>query len=196
MIFLPELLHRYRHQYLRLRTLSGSKRYYIFNIIESHQPIHVGEIVRISNLSQPIVSQVISVLRKSNFVVDRQDNKKVYYSVCQEEINEMLQFCDRLLEIEESKDAILKNNYVKIHQAYHYLKHMLNSGRLVLLEILNRQGGLSVNELVEISGMKQSLVSQNIMVLNDLGCLNTIKEGKQKICTLNSAKIERLKQIL
>lgn len=196
MIFLPEVIQKYRLYYLRLRTLEGSKRYFIFNIIETHQPIIVGDIVKASSFSQPIISQIVSVLRKSNFVTANQVNKNVFYSSNQEEIVELIGFCHKLLDLDSTDDMLLKNNYSKIQMAFKYLKYLLNSGRMILLEILNKRGSLSVNDLAELSEMKQSLVSQNLSILKGLGCISSNKKGKQTIYSINKTKIDLLRSIV
>jgi ArsR family transcriptional regulator, arsenate/arsenite/antimonite-responsive transcriptional repressor len=197
MIFLPEILQKLRLAFLQLRTITNPNRYFIFNIIEQNEPINVTDIANISNMDQPIVSQLISVLRKSNFVTAKQENKKVYYTHNKQEVQSIIHFSIRLLGTTNTDAHLeLKENYANVHQAYKILKILLHPGRLSLLEILGKKEEISVNEMVEISKMKQSISSQNLSILKELNFVNLRKEGKHSYYSLNRETIRKLKESL
>lgn len=60
--------------------------------------------------------------------------------------------------------------------------------RVEVIDIL-RKGKKSVNELVELTGLSQSNISQHLHVLREKGVVRTDKEGKYVYYTLANPKI-------
>lgn len=198
MIFNPEILHQYRMLFLQLRTITNPNRYFIYNIIEKEEPINVGQIVELSGLIQPIVSQTLSVLRKSNFIIAKQQNKKVYYTTNLVEAENTIQFCDAILQNNPSneKKKGVKNNYARLLQTYKYLKALLNPARLSIIEIIAKNEGITVSKLEETTQMKQSVVSQNLAILKTLELIKSSRKGKNQLYELDADKINRLPYII
>jgi len=192
-IFTPEKLSEIRLKYLQLRTITNSSRYYIYNIIRKQESIHVTEICRISNLSQPIVSQNISTLRKANLVETNQIDKFVYYSTNNFEIQKLIIYSQSISNKETKTDSKeLSENYVLLREAYCFLKSILNPGRLSVLEILNRSGELSVNQISAKTQLGQSIVSQHLSNLKTSNLVFSKKLGKQVLYKTNIEKINSL----
>lgn len=198
MIFNPEILHQYRMLFLQLRTITNPNRYFIYNIIEKEEPINVGQIVELSGLIQPIVSQTLSVLRKSNFIIAKQQNKKVYYTTNLVEAENTIQFCDAILQnnLSKEKKKGVKNNYARLLQTYKYLKALLNPARLSIIEIIAKNEGITVSKLEETTQMKQSVVSQNLAILKTLELIKSSRKGKNQLYELDADKINQLPYIV
>ncbi len=193
MIFDPKVLQKYRFLYLQLRTISNPKRYLIFNIIERSERIHVGKIVEISDMDQPVVSQLISVLRKANFVNSFQEKKNVYYEINKIEIDKVIRLGQILIgESKQDAPVQIMNNYAKVHSAYLYLKALLNKGRLTCLEAINQRGEASVNEISKATQMNQSMVSQNLSILKSLKIVKSRRDGKNTRYTIIRDRIQEL----
>jgi len=192
-IFTPEKLSEARLKYLQLRTITNSSRFYIYNIIRKQGPVHVTEICRISNLLQPTVSQNISILRKANLVEAIQIDKFVYYSTNNIEIQKLITYSQFISSKETwTKSNELSENYVLLREAYCFLKSILNSGRLSVIEILNRSGELSVNQISEMTQLSQSIVSQHLSNLKTNNLVLSKKQGKQVYYQTNIEKINSL----
>lgn len=196
MIFDPALLQKYRLAFLKLRAISGSSRFFILNIIRTNESINVGKIVSIANIEQPIVSQLLSVLKKANFVKVRADKKEKHYSLNQAEIDSIIAFSVAFTENNKKADVILSDCYPQILQAYSSLKYLLNPGRMILLEFLDKKGETTVGELSEATQLSQSIVSQNLSVLKNLGVANNRLEGRKSIYFLNKNALAEYKYLI
>lgn len=193
MIFDPEILTKYRLLYLKLRALSGSSRFFILNIIRVHQPINVSEIIKLSKLDQPIVSQLLSVLRKAEFVKSVAVKKEKHYQLNEEEVQGILEFCTNALTRKESENMLLSDYYTEIQQTYHLLKHLLHPNRMTLLEYLYKTKKSNISQLVEISNLPQSIVSQNMSLLKTLGVIHHSVQGRNSFYELNNNALDHLR---
>jgi len=187
MIFDPILLQKYRLMYLKLRAITGPSRYYILNIIKNNPEINVTGLVEITNMEQPIVSQHLAVLKKASLV----------YSVVhlKERKDSLIQFCYQIRHGKGKTDLALNNAYSTLLEGYRYLKFLLQPGRLVLMELLDRTQGSSVNELSELSKQSQSIASQNLKILTKLGVIAKKTEGRKSLFYINNERMEFLKRI-
>lgn len=189
MIFNPDRLSGYRYAYLRLRTICNPNRFYIFNIIEQNPGWSVSEIIDSTKISQPIVSQILAVLRKSDFIVARKVKKNIYYTTNQAEIEKAILFSMNILNKNEVRDLLLKNNYATIQTAYKYLKILLHPGRLNIIDLLYKNHEMTVDQIVQITEMKQSMVSQHFSILKNLALVVNRREGKQIFYSLDKERI-------
>lgn len=196
MIFDPNILQKYRLAFLKLRAISGSSRFFILNIILKNEPINVTKIGEISGLEQPIVSQLLSVLKKAEFIQSVSYKKENKYSINSTQIKNIIgfsaEFCNQ---IEKSK-AELNDSYTQIFKTYNDLKYLLNPGRTILLEFLEKKGELAVSELVEMTKMSQSIISQNLSVLKNLGVVTNRIEGRKSIYCLDKATLDRYEKLI
>lgn len=196
MIFDPIILQKYRLAFLKLRAISGSSRFFILNIILKNEPINVTKIGEISGLEQPIVSQLLSVLKKAEFIQSVSYKKENKYSINSTQIKNIIgfsaEFCNQ---IEKSK-AELNDSYTQIFKTYNDLKYLLNPGRTILLEFLEKKGELAVSELVEMTKMSQSIISQNLSVLKNLGVVTNRIEGRKSIYCLDKATLDRYEKLI
>lgn len=196
MIFDPLRLQKYRLIYLKLRAVSGTSRFYLLSLINNQSSLNVGKIVELTNMDQAIVSQQLSVLKKADLVQVEAKKKERYYQVNRIEIEKMIALCARLRNEEDLKAIELKNAYSKIFETYKYLKLLLNPVRLALLEIIDRNGPASVNELANLSGQSQSITSQNLKLLASFDFISKKEEGRKSIYNLNSSRFEFLNSII
>ena len=192
MIFDPQSLQKYRLIYLKLRAVSGSSRFYLLSLINNQTSINVGKIVELTNMEQAIVSQHLAVLQKAELVEVIAVRKERYYKINKVEIHKMISLCTHLEKDGKFQEIELKNAYSKILEAYKYFKLLLNPVRLALIEIIDRKGAASVNELAELSQQSQSITSQNLKLLTALNLINKKEEGRKSIYTLNSGRHDYL----
>jgi ArsR family transcriptional regulator, virulence genes transcriptional regulator len=196
MIFDPNILQKYRLAFLKLRAISGSSRFFILNIIRINEPVNVTKIVEISGLDQPIVSQLLSVLKKAEFIQSVSNKKEKFYSINSAQINNIIGFCAEFCSQKEKVDSELSDSYTQIFKTYNDLKYLLNPGRTILVEFLDKKGELSVNEMVEITNMSQSIISQNLAVLKNLGVVQNRIEGRKSIYSLNKITLDRYEKLI
>jgi len=196
MIFDPKTLQKYRFAFLKLRAISGSSRYFILNIVRTNEPINVTGIVSISKMEQPIVSQLLSVLKKSEFVVSTSQKKEKIYSINHKEIKKIIAFCAEFSNQKTKSNAELSDSYTQIFQTYNALKYLLNPGRMILLEFLNKKGEMTVGQLTEETKLSQSIVSQNLSVLKNLNVVSNKIEGRKSIFFLNQDVLNRYKVLI
>jgi DNA-binding transcriptional ArsR family regulator len=71
---------------------------------------------------------------------------------------------------------------------YHFFTNLANPTRLAAIEQLT-QKPMSVNELANILGQEQSMISHNIKPLLDCNILTSHREGKKHILTVNLESI-------
>jgi DNA-binding transcriptional ArsR family regulator len=139
------------------------------------------------------VSQNISTLRKANLVETNQIDKFVYYSTNNFEIQKLIIYSQSISNKETKTDSKeLSENYVLLREAYCFLKSILNPGRLSVLEILNRSGELSVNQISAMTQLGQSIVSQHLSNLKTSNLVFSKKLGKQVLYKTNIEKINSL----
>lgn len=193
MIFDPKTLQQYRLAYLKLRAISGSARYMMLNIIQTNAGINVGQIVEKSKLEQPIVSQLLSVLRKADFVYAEANQKEKKYYINAEEIERMIAFASYISETNLPSKQGLANNYTILQTAYKTLKTLLNPSRMILVDILSKYGEKSVNEIAELTRQPQPVVSQNLSVLKTLLIVLAQPLGRKSIYRLNPDVLARYK---
>ncbi|MFN5849249.1 MAG: ArsR/SmtB family transcription factor [Chitinophagales bacterium] len=196
MIFDPIRLQKFRLMFLKLRAISGSSRYFILNIINNQELISVGKLVELTNMDQPIVSQHLAVLKKADLVFAKALKKERHYCINKSELDKLVFFCQRLRGENEEIAVELNNAYSRVLEAYKYFKFLLHPGRMSLIEIMNRRGLSSVNELAEISKQSQSIASQNLKVLKDLALLIKKEDGRRIIYSLNKERIDALYSLL
>lgn len=194
------LLQKFRIVFLKLRTLTNQQRFFVFNIIDQNEAIHVNRIVELSKMDQPIVSQTIAVLRKAQFVTNTQNKKFVHYHTNKNEIIKMIKMTLEYYNIiwdehSETKTAaeLLTQYYNYINDFHNVLKIILKENRLKIIELLITKKRLSVNETAEIMNQKQPITSQNLQILKSIEIINNLKEGRQVVYSLNVEKWEMLK---
>src|SRR5262245_41259856 len=61
-----------------------------------HRPHTVGELARLTRISQPGVSQHLHVLRGARLVTERKDGVRRYYSACPEGLTELRRYVESL----------------------------------------------------------------------------------------------------
>lgn len=196
MIFDPNILQKYRLAFLKLRAISGSSRFFILNIILKNEPINVTKIGEISGLEQPIVSQLLSVLKKAEFIQSVSDKKENKYSINSPQIKNIIGFSAEFCNQIEKSNAVLNDSYTQIFKTYNDLKYLLNPGRTILLEFLEKKGELAVSELVEMTKMSQSIISQNLSVLKNLGVVTNRIEGRKSIYSLDKMTLDRYEKLI
>jgi DNA-binding transcriptional ArsR family regulator len=196
MIFDPLSLQKYRLIYLKLRAVSGSTRFYLLSLINNQTSLNVGQIVEQTNMEQAIVSQHLAVLKKADLVAVAAIKKERFYSINKVEIEKMISLCKHLRKKGEPTEIELKNAYSKILEAYKYFKLLLHPVRLALIEIMDRKGAASVNELAELSGQSQSITSQNLKLLLELDLVTKKEEGRKSIYNLNTEQLRYLHSIV
>lgn len=196
MIFDPKILQKYRLCFLKLRAISGSSRFYILNIVRVNQPINVTKIVEISGLEQPIVSQLLSVLKKADFISCVSKKKEKIYSINDVQIMSVIGFSAEFCDQKEKNSSELNDSYTQIFKAYTDLKSLLNPGRTILLEFLNKKLEMSVGELVEHTKMSQSIISQNLSVLKNLNVVENRMEGRKSIYSLYKETLDRYEKLI
>ena len=195
MIFDPILLQKYRLMYLKLRAITGPSRYYILNIIKNNPEINVTGLVEITNMGQTIVSQHLAVLKKASLVYSVVHLKERKYAIRAEELDSLIQFCYQIRHGKGKTELALNNAYSTLLEGYRYLKFLLQPGRLVLMELLDRTQGSSVNELSELTKQSQSIASQNLKILTKLGVIAKKIEGRKSLFYINNERMEFLKRI-
>src|SRR6202050_1760373 len=62
--------------------------------------------------------------------------------------------------------------------------------RRQIVELLARRGTLAVGTLVELLGLPQPAVSKHLGVLRKVGVVAVIKQGKQRVYTLEAEKLK------
>jgi ArsR family transcriptional regulator len=140
-------------------------------------------------MEQPIVSQHLAVLKKADLVDVKAEKKERIYSVNKLEIYKLIKLSRQLNKKEDFAEVELKNAYSKILEAYKYFKLLLNPTRLALIEIMDRNGEASVNELAELSRQSQSITSQNLKLLSELELISKKEEGRRSLYSLNKTQI-------
>jgi DNA-binding transcriptional ArsR family regulator len=196
MIFDPQSLQKYRLIYLKLRAVSGSSRFYLLSLINNQNSVNVGQIVEQTKMEQAIVSQHLAVLKKADLVEVMAKKKERFYSINKVEIEKVISLCKHLRKISEPTEIELKNAYSKISEAYKYFKLLLHPVRLALIEIMDRKGAASVNELAELSGQSQSIISQNLKLLLELDLVTKKEEGRKSIYSLNTEQLRYLHSLV
>ncbi len=195
MIFDPILLQKYRLMYLKLRAITGPSRYYMLNIIKNNPEINVTSLVEITNMEQSIVSQHLAVLKKASLVYSVAHMKERKYAIHVEELDSLIQFCYQIRHGKGKTDLALNSAYSTLLEGYKYLKFLLQPGRLVLMEILDRTQGSSVNELSELTKQTQSIASQNLKILTELHLVKKKTQGRKSLFYINKERIEFLNRI-
>ncbi|HXE53174.1 MAG TPA: metalloregulator ArsR/SmtB family transcription factor, partial [Tepidisphaeraceae bacterium] len=62
--------------------------------------------------------------------------------------------------------------------------------RRKIIELLARRGALAVGALVVMLGLPQPSVSKHLGVLRQVGVVTVIKQGKQRVYTLEAARLK------
>ena len=62
--------------------------------------------------------------------------------------------------------------------------------RRQIVELLARQGGLAVGTLAVTLGLRQPAVSKHLSVLRTVGLVAVVKQGKQRVYTLDAEKLK------
>lgn len=89
----------------------------------------------------------------------------------------------------------LQDKKEKIKLTTDFLDVISETNRLNILRIL-RRGGLPVGEIWQYLDLPQNLVSHHLKVLKDFGLLNSVRNGKQVIYSLDKEVIKRYKSLL
>lgn len=89
----------------------------------------------------------------------------------------------------------LKGKQEKIKLTASFLAVVSETNRLNILRIL-RRGDLSVCEIWQYLDLSQNLVSHHLKVLKDFGLLDSKREGKQIIYSLDKEVMKRYKSLL
>jgi len=196
MIFDPISLQRYRLVYLRLRAVGGSSRFYLLSILNNQPNINVGKLVEFTKMDQPIVSQHLAVLKKAGLIMTSAHKKERFYAINKKEVGNLISLCHQLRKEDNGEMPILKNAYPIFLQAYRYFKFLLHPGRLVLIELINRNGPSSVKVLSDLSKQSQSITSQNLKFLFQLDMVIKKEEGRNAIYTLNPSRQDYLHALI
>ena len=64
-----------------IKPLSDETRLRVIQLLEERE-LCVCELIQVLNMSQPIISRHLSVLKNAGLVDDRREGKRVYYSLC------------------------------------------------------------------------------------------------------------------
>ena len=73
-----------------LRAITHPLRMKILDFISKNEPVNVSVIYKKLNLEQSVTSSHLSILRKDGFLITSRDGKKIYYSVNNERIDQVL----------------------------------------------------------------------------------------------------------
>lgn len=97
--------------------------------------------------------------------------------------------------MEKKNCCKLQDKAGKIKLTAKFLNVISETNRLNILRIL-RKKAMSVGEIWEYLDLPQNLVSHHLKVLKDFGLLNSKRNGKQVIYTLDLEVIKRYKSLL
>lgn len=79
-------------------------------------------------------------------------------------------------------DEIIENktglNTQELEQLAHMLKAIAHPARLAIVDLLSRNECLHCTQLMESTGVEQSLLSHHLSTMHDRGILARVKEGK------------------
>ena len=77
----------------------------------------------------------------------------------------------------------------KLEKVAFILKTIAHPLRLSIIDLLVKQGSLSVGQLCKQLGAEQSLTSHHLSVMREKGVLNTIREGKNVLYSINLMEV-------
>jgi DNA-binding transcriptional ArsR family regulator len=83
-------------------------------------------------------------------------------------------------------------NKEKLEKAAYILKTVAHPTRLAIVDLLNLNSRLNVNELTDILGVEQSLLSHHLITMKLKGILRSEKEGQCVYYSLKEKDITKL----
>ena len=85
-----------------------------------------------------------------------------------------------------------KINREKLEKAAYILRTVAHPTRLAIVDLLNQNARLSVNEMSEIIGVEQSLLSHHLKTMKLAGILKSEKEGQSVFYSLKERDVTKL----
>ena len=85
-----------------------------------------------------------------------------------------------------------KINREKLEKAAYILRTVAHPTRLAIVDLLNLNDRLSVNEMGEIIGVEQSLLSHHLKTMKLAGILKSEKEGQSVFYSLKERDVTKL----
>lgn len=77
-----------------------------------------------------------------------------------------------------------------------FFKAVSNPARYQIIALLRKSGKLSVNQIVEKTGLEQSWVSHSLKCLTDCGFTDATQNGKKRLYALDHATIQPLLDLM
>lgn len=64
-------------------------------------------------------------------------------------------------------------------------KALADKARVIILTEIARKKNITCNEVIKIAQLSQPTVSHHLKILNDSGLLNSVKEGRYSVLSIN-----------
>lgn len=90
----------------------------------------------------------------------------------------------------------MKLNQIALAKAIETLRAIKHPLRQQMMDYIEEQKSINVNSLITKFELPQSVVSQQLSILRNAGVVKTKREGKQIFYSINTHKVEHIKEII
>jgi predicted transcriptional regulator len=118
----------------------------------------VSQLQILTNLSQPITSQYLALLKKSNLIIKEKKSREVYYQIDERRMNI---FCD-FLEIDTRQNGFsdICSHLSRVKESFFITKLLLNKKRAQIIQAIIKEQPIQIKNIIKITGISQSLCTQ------------------------------------
>ncbi len=175
---------------LALRNVNSFIRHDILNTIYKSNEINVTDIYTKLRLEQSVVSQHLSSLKSVGIIKPRRDGKSIYYSIVLSRLHEFIKFIN---DISKSDHAFIEKQKIEfgeinfVYEVLRVLSHNLR--QRIITYILENNNRVNVNIIYNTLKLQQSVTSQHLRLLRDIGLAITKKEGKKIYYSIDRDKL-------
>jgi ArsR family transcriptional regulator len=188
---ITEHRHELQSTLLALRNVNNFIRHDIINNIYKSGEINVTDIYTKLRLEQSVVSQHLSALKSIGLIKPRRDGKKIYYSLVLDTVRYYTNFINDISKTDHAFIEKQKIDFGEINFVYEVLRVLSHNLRQrIITYILENNNRINVNVIYNNLKLQQSVTSQHLKLLRDIGLAVTKKEGKKIYYSIDTQKLK------
>jgi DNA-binding transcriptional ArsR family regulator len=175
---------------LLVRVLNNFIRHDILNHIYINKEIIVTDIYTKLRLEQSVVSQHLAALKSVYIIKCRRSGKNIYYSVDREIVMDYIKLINNISTSDNAFMSDTKIDFGNITYAFEFLRVVSHDLRQNIISfILNNNNFVNVNVIYNNLNLQQSVTSQHLRLLREIGVCKTKKDGKKIFYMVNDVQL-------
>lgn len=180
-----------RSAVLILRSLNHKLRRQMLALFTGSDKLSVTDVYVRMRLEQSVASQHLASLRRTHIVATSRSGKFIFYALNAPELVRVNILINELSG-KSTQNVGVQTDEAALKTATNLLRAIAHDLRLKLIEFIDKNKAVNVNKIYNTLKLEQSITSQHLRVLRSAGLVETKREGKYILYTVNYDRIQAI----